>query len=77
MKEAGIRAYIDDSDDRMNAKIRNAQKLKVPHMLVLGEREEEASAVSVRYRDGKQEHGIELHSYLQLLQERISSKDLV
>ncbi len=77
LKAAGIRAYIDDSDDRMNAKIRNAQKLKVPHMLVLGEREEEASAVSVRYRDGKQEHGIELHSYLQLLQERISSKDLV
>ncbi|MDD3366298.1 MAG: threonine--tRNA ligase, partial [Sphaerochaetaceae bacterium] len=55
LKEAGIRAYIDDSDDRMNAKIRNAQKLKVPHMLVLGEREEQAHTVSVRYRDGKQE----------------------
>ncbi|MDY0372084.1 MAG: threonine--tRNA ligase, partial [Sphaerochaetaceae bacterium] len=59
LKEAGIRAYIDDSDDRMNAKIRNAQKLKVPHMLVLGEREEQAHTVSVRSRDGKQENGIE------------------
>ncbi|MDD4219789.1 MAG: threonine--tRNA ligase [Sphaerochaetaceae bacterium] len=77
LKEAGIRAYIDDSDDRMNAKIRNAQKLKVPHMLVLGEREEQAHTVSVRYRDGKQENGIELPAYIELLQKRISSKQLV
>lgn len=77
LKEAGIRAYIDDSDDRMNAKIRNAQKLKVPHMLVLGEREEQAHTVSVRYRDGKQENGIELPAYVELLQKRISSKQLV
>ena len=77
LQEAGIRAYIDDSDDRMNAKIRNAQKLKVPHMLVLGEREEQAHTVSVRYRDGKQENGIELPAYIELLQKRISSKQLV
>lgn len=77
LQEAGIRAYIDDSDDRMNAKIRNAQKLKVPHMLVLGEREEQAHTVSVRYRDGTQENGIELPAYIELLQKRISSKQLV
>jgi threonyl-tRNA synthetase len=61
----------------MNAKIRNAQKLKVPHMLVLGEREEQAHTVSVRYRDGTQENGIELPAYIELLQKRISSKQLV
>ena len=36
LKAQGIRVYVDDGDDRMNAKIRNAQKMKVPHMLVLG-----------------------------------------
>ncbi|HCG64733.1 MAG TPA: threonine--tRNA ligase [Sphaerochaeta sp.] len=74
LKKQGIRAYLDDSDDRMNAKIRNAQKMKVPHMLVLGEREEEQGAVSVRYRDGKQENGIALDSYIAMLHERIASK---
>ena len=74
LKKQGIRAYLDDSDDRMNAKIRNAQKMKVPHMLVLGEREEEHGAVSVRYRDGKQENGIALDSYIGMLHERIASK---
>ena len=74
LKKQGIRAYLDDSDDRMNAKIRNAQKMKVPHMLVLGEREEEQGAVSVRYRDGKQENGIALDSYIAMLHEKIASK---
>jgi threonyl-tRNA synthetase len=77
LKKQGIRAYLDDSDDRMNAKIRNAQKMKVPHMLVLGEREEEHGAVSVRYRDGKQENGIALDSYIAMLHERIASKQVL
>lgn len=74
LKAQGFRVYLDDSDDRMNAKIRNAQKMKVPHMLVLGEREQEARAVSVRYRDGKQENGIDLSAYVAMLHERIGSK---
>jgi len=77
LKKQGIRAYLDDSDDRMNAKIRNAQKMKVPHMLVLGEREEELGAVSVRYRDGKQENGMALDSYIAMLHERIASKQVL
>lgn len=74
LKAQGIRVYVDDGDDRMNAKIRNAQKMKVPHMLVLGEREQEAREVSVRYRDGKQENGVALDSYVASLHERIASK---
>ncbi len=77
LKAQGIRAYLDDGDDRMNAKIRNAQKMKVPHMLVLGEREQEAKAVSVRYRDGKQENGIDLKAYIALLHERIATKQML
>ena len=49
---AGIRAAVDDSSDRMNAKIRRAQLQKVPYMLVVGDREEEAGAVAVRTRTG-------------------------
>ncbi len=74
LKRAGIRVYIDDSDDRMNAKIRNAQQLKVPHMLILGEREKMADAVSVRYRSGKQENGIPFATYLDSLQKEIDEK---
>ncbi len=74
LKRAGIRVYIDDSDDRMNAKIRNAQQQKVPHMLVLGEREKMGDSVSVRYRSGKQENGIPFATYLESLQREIDEK---
>ncbi len=50
LKEAGLRAEVDDSDDRMNAKVRKAQLQKIPYMLILGDREVEAGTVSVRLR---------------------------
>lgn len=50
LKEAGIRVEVDSSGDRMNAKIRNAQLQKIPYMLIVGDREVEAEAVSVRLR---------------------------
>ncbi|MHB0856639.1 MAG: threonine--tRNA ligase [Anaerolineae bacterium] len=50
LKAAGLRAEVDDSSDRMNAKIRNGQLQKVPYMLVVGDREQEENAVSVRLR---------------------------
>jgi threonyl-tRNA synthetase len=48
--EAGLRAEIDDSADRMNAKVRKAQMEKIPYMLVMGDKEVEAGTVSVRLR---------------------------
>ncbi|MFA5468426.1 MAG: threonine--tRNA ligase [Sphaerochaetaceae bacterium] len=74
LKKAGIRAYLDAGDDRMNAKIRNAQNLKVPHMLILGEREASADAVSVRYRNGKQANGLTFETYLEALKQEIANK---
>jgi len=50
MLAAGIRVELDDNDDRMNSKIRNAQMQKIPYMLVIGDREIEEGAVSVRLR---------------------------
>jgi len=52
MKRTGIRATVDGSSERMNAKIRNAQLQKIPYMLVIGDREQEAGTVAVRLRTG-------------------------
>jgi threonyl-tRNA synthetase len=51
---------VDVSDDRMQKKIRNAQKAKVPFMLIAGEDDVSKGAVSFRYRDGTQENGVPL-----------------
>ena len=53
LAKAGFRVEVDSRSDRMNQKIRNAQMQKVPYMLVVGDREEEAGAVAVRHRGGE------------------------
>jgi threonyl-tRNA synthetase len=58
LREAGIRVEVDTSDDRMQKKIRTAQKSKVPFMLIAGEDDVSKDAVSFRYRDGSQENGV-------------------
>jgi threonyl-tRNA synthetase len=50
LKAAGLRAEVDTRGERMNAKIRDAQLQKIPYMLVVGDKEAAASAVSVRLR---------------------------
>src|SRR5680860_1408289 len=49
---------VDDSDDRMQKKIRNAQLQKVPFMLIAGDQDISAAAVSIRYRSGDQDNGV-------------------
>ncbi|MGW2378048.1 threonine--tRNA ligase [Kitasatospora sp. NPDC001683] len=58
LKKHGIRVEVDTSDDRMQKKIRNAQKTKVPYMLIAGNDDVEAGAVSFRYRNGEQKNGV-------------------
>jgi threonyl-tRNA synthetase len=58
LRAHGIRIEVDDSDDRMQKKIRTAQRAKVPFMLIAGAADVEAGAVSFRYRDGEQRNGI-------------------
>ena len=58
LKKQGIRVEIDISDDRFPKKIRTAQKSKVPFMLIAGEDDRSAGAVSFRYRDGSQKNGV-------------------
>jgi threonyl-tRNA synthetase len=58
LRAAGVRVEVDDSDDRMQKKIRNAQRQKVPFMLIAGGTDADNGAVSFRYRDGEQRNGI-------------------
>jgi threonyl-tRNA synthetase len=53
LKEAGLRVEVDDRSDRMNAKIRDAEKRKIPYMLVVGDREMEENQVDIRRRNGE------------------------
>ncbi|MCC9305658.1 threonine--tRNA ligase [Kitasatospora sp. RB6PN24] len=58
LRKHGIRVEVDASDDRMQKKIRNAQKSKVPFMIIAGNDDVEAGAVSFRYRSGEQKNGV-------------------
>jgi threonyl-tRNA synthetase len=58
LRERGIRVEVDTADDRMQKKIRNAQKAKVPFMLLAGDDDVQAGGVSFRFRDGTQKNGV-------------------
>ncbi|MFD6096291.1 threonine--tRNA ligase [Nocardiopsis flavescens] len=58
LRAEGIRVEVDGGDDRMQKKIRNAQKQKVPFMLLAGDEDISKGAVSFRYRDGSQNNGV-------------------
>ncbi len=58
LREHGIRVEVDDSGDRMQKKIRTAQRQKVPYMLLAGDDDVAAGAVSFRYRSGEQKNGV-------------------
>jgi len=60
LKRRGVRAELDDSEDRMQKKIRTATTQKVPFMLIAGSEDVAAGAVSFRYRDGQQNNGVPL-----------------
>jgi threonyl-tRNA synthetase len=57
-RRKGLRVEVDSSSDRMQKKIRNAQKQKVPFMVIAGDEDMSNNSVSFRYRDGSQENGI-------------------
>jgi threonyl-tRNA synthetase len=68
LKARDIRVELDAGDDRMNAKIRNAQNQKVPFMVILGEKEQTGKTVSLRTRSGEQKNLIPLADFLSLIE---------
>jgi threonyl-tRNA synthetase len=77
MKRAGIRAELDNSDDRMQKKIRNAQAEKVPFMMIAGEDDQKANAVSFRFRNGDQRNGLPIKDAIALVLNSIQQRTQV
>ncbi len=77
LKGAGIRAEVDASDDRMQKKVRNAQMQKIPYMLIAGEEDQKAGAVSFRYRNGEQKNGVPLAEAIAEISATVASRQQV
>jgi threonyl-tRNA synthetase len=74
LKKSGIRAEVDISDDRMQKKVRNAQMQKIPFMLIAGEEDMKAGAVSFRYRNGDQKNGVPLKEAIAEIAKAVSER---
>ena len=74
LRERGIRAEVDHSDDRMQKKIRTHTTSKVPFMLLAGERDVDANAVSFRFLDGSQINGVPVERAVELIADWITAK---
>ncbi len=74
LRERGIRAELDDSDDRMPKKIRTHTKQKVPYILIAGEDDRTAGAVSFRFRDGSQDNGVPIADAISRIEAAIAER---
>jgi threonyl-tRNA synthetase len=74
LRGAGIRASADLGAERMNAKIRQAQLMKVPYMLVVGDQEMQSQTVALRRRDGVRQDGLAVDAFMQMAKERIAGR---
>ena len=74
LREQGIRVEVDASDDRMQKKIRTAQRQKVPFMLLAGDDDVAAGAVSFRYRNGEQRNGVPVDDAVALIAAAVADR---
>jgi threonyl-tRNA synthetase len=74
MRKAGLRVELDASDDRMQKKVRNAQMSKIPFMVIAGEEDQAAGAVSFRYRNGEQKNGIPIAEAIAEIKKIVSDR---
>ncbi len=75
LRAHGVRVQVDDSDDRMQKKIRTAARQKVPYLLIAGDEDVAAGSVSFRYRDGSQHNGIPLPQAIDEIVEHIRRRE--
>ncbi len=74
LRAAGLRAEVDDSSERMGAKIRNAQMEKIPYMLIVGDREIENEQVNLRLRNEEVKGAMSVDAFIALAQEAVEEK---
>ena len=73
LQKAGLRSKFDLGNDRMNAKIRQAQLEKIPYMLVVGEKEMADGAVAVRFRDGRGQEVMKIEDFVLYAKDKIEN----
>jgi threonyl-tRNA synthetase len=76
LADAGLRAEVDSRSERMQAKLREAQEQKIPVMVVVGDRDQEAGAVSPRLRTGDSQQGVALDEFVADLVSRDAAREL-
>jgi len=74
LKSAGVRAEVDNRSERMNAKVRDAQLMKIPYMLVVGDKEASENAVAVRLRTNENLGATPLDTFVARITDVINSK---
>jgi threonyl-tRNA synthetase len=74
LRDLNVRAEADLTAERMNAKIRSAQLMKVPYMLVVGDQEVAGDTVSLRKRDGSRQNNMPVGEFVALVQDRITTR---
>lgn len=77
LRARGVRVEVDESDDRFQKKIRNAQLQKIPFMLIAGGEDVEKGAVSFRYRDGRQDNGVPIAEAIERVVAAVESREQV
>ena len=76
LKAQGVRVENDESNEKLGAKIRNAQLQKVPYMLIVGEKEAEAGSVAVRKRTGGDQGPMSVDAFVEMVKEEIRTRAL-
>ena len=76
LREAGLRVEVDASNEKLGAKIRDAQLKKIPYMLIVGEKESSSGTVSLRKRTGGDQGSMGLDQFIAEARQRISSRAL-
>jgi threonyl-tRNA synthetase len=76
LMKAGVRVELDDRSETLGAKIRDAQNMKIPYMVIVGQKEVDASKIAVRTREGKDLGQTELDTFIKNLQDKITDKSL-
>ncbi len=74
LREEGIRVVLDNRSESLGYRIRDNQKKKVPVMVIVGEKEESTGTISLRWRDGKQEHEVKVEEFIARIREIIDNK---
>jgi threonyl-tRNA synthetase len=74
LQASGLRVQVDERSERMNAKIRDAQLMKIPYMLVVGDKEAASNAVAVRLRTGEDLKGIPLEQFAKMANQLVEAR---